>query len=117
MFSKFSEEAKKVLLNMQKEMSSLNHPYVGSEHLFLSILKYGKKEDLVILNDYGITYESFRNELIKIVGIGKKGNNYFLYTPLLRGILENASSSCLNGGSDEESASNRCWTSRINSCI
>ena len=41
MFSKFDEEAKKVLLNMQKEMVSLKHPYIGSEHLLLSLLKYG----------------------------------------------------------------------------
>ena len=39
MFSKFDEEVRKILLNSNKEMSLLKHPYVGSEHLLLSILK------------------------------------------------------------------------------
>ena len=41
MFSKYEEQAKKVLVNMKQEMISLKHPYIGSEHLFLSLLKYG----------------------------------------------------------------------------
>ncbi len=88
MFSKFDEQAKKVLINMQKEMAMLKHPYIGSEHLFLSLLLLGEKNDIKILNKTGITYETFKNELIKVVGTGKKENNYYLYTPLLRNILE-----------------------------
>ena len=38
MFSKFSEEAQKVLIMARSEMKSLKHPYVGSEHLLLAIL-------------------------------------------------------------------------------
>ena len=38
MFSKFSEEARKVLVNARKEMDSLQHQYIGSEHLLLAIL-------------------------------------------------------------------------------
>ena len=41
MFSRFSEEAQKVLLGAKKEMKDLKHPYVSSEHLVLSILKNG----------------------------------------------------------------------------
>ena len=88
MFSKFDEQAKKVLINMQKEMAMLKHPYIGSEHLFLSLLLLGEQNDIKILNKNGITYETFKNELIKVVGTGKKENNYYLYTPLLRNILE-----------------------------
>ena len=88
MFSKFDEQAKKVLINMQKEMAMLKHPYIGSEHLFLSLLLLGEQNDIKILNKNGITYETFKNELIKAVGTGKKENNYYLYTPLLRNILE-----------------------------
>lgn len=88
MFSKFDEQAKKVLVNMQKEMAMLKHPYIGSEHLFLSLLKLGEKDDIKLLNKTGITYDIFKNELIKIVGTGSKGNDYYLYTPLLRNIIE-----------------------------
>ena len=37
MFGKFSEEAQRVLVDAQKEMSELKHPYIGSEHLLLAI--------------------------------------------------------------------------------
>ena len=90
MFSKYDEEAKKVLVNMQKEMVSLKHPYIGSEHLLLSLLKYGNKDIVNKFKDAGVTYDVFRNELIKVVGIGKSNNDFYLYTPLLRSILEYA---------------------------
>ena len=90
MFSKYDEEAKKVLVNMQKEMVSLKHPYIGSEHLLLSLLKYGNKDIVNKFKDVGVTYDVFRNELIKVVGIGKSNNDFYLYTPLLRSILEAA---------------------------
>ena len=91
MFSKFDEEAKKVLLNMQKEMVSLKHPYIGSEHLLLSLLKYGDSFYIKKFTEFNVTYDSFREELIRVVGIGKSSNEFYLYTPLLRNILEVAS--------------------------
>lgn len=91
MFSKFDEEAKKVLVNMQKEMVSLKHPYIGSEHLLLSLLKYGNSSYIEKFNRVGVTYDVFREELIRVVGVGKSSNEFYLYTPLLRNILESAS--------------------------
>ena len=89
MFSKFSEEAQKVLLNAKKEMKDLKHPYVGSEHLFLALLKTNK-EFKKKLNDVGITYSKFKEKIIDMIGIGNEENNYFLYTPLLKKIIETA---------------------------
>lgn len=90
MFSKFDEEAKKVLLNMQKEMVSLKHPYIGSEHLLLSLLKYGDDDFVKKFKSVNVTYDTFREELIRVVGVGKSSNEFYLYTPLLRNILEAA---------------------------
>lgn len=90
MFSKFSEEAKKVLINAKKEMQELKHPYVGSEHVMLALLKDKNNEYVNKLKKYKITYKSFKDELIKIVGIGSKESNLFLYTPLLKNIIANA---------------------------
>jgi len=100
MFSKYDESARKVLVNMQKEMTNLKHPYIGSEHLFLSLLKYGDVEYLSKLKNMGITYETFKKELIRTVGIGKSSNDFYLYTPLLRNILENASMNSNDKGKD-----------------
>lgn len=89
MFGNFTEEARKVIAVAKEEMYKLKHPYVGSEHLMLSILKndnnVAKK-----LKEYDLDYQSLKDELIKIIGIGKETSNWFLYTPLLKRIMENA---------------------------
>ncbi len=89
MFSKFSEEAQKVLLGAKREMKALKHPYVGSEHLVLSILKNNpdlKKK----LGDFHITYDSFYQQIIEQIGMGKEENEWFLFTPLLKRVIETA---------------------------
>lgn len=90
MFSRFSEEAQKALILAKKEMNNLRHPYVGSEHLFLSILSMKDLEIAKVLASYNITYEVFKKELIRIVGVGKESNEWFLYTPLLKRVIETA---------------------------
>ena len=85
----FSEDSQKIIINAKKEMYELKHPYVGSEHLLLSIL-HSNLDITKRLNDYGIDYDAFRNKLISIVGIGSNSNTWFLFTPLLRRIINNA---------------------------
>ena len=43
MFVNFSEETRHLLKQAEKEREDLRHPYVGSEHLFLSILRLYSK--------------------------------------------------------------------------
>ena len=82
-------EAQNILLNAKKEMNELGHPYIGTEHLLLSILK--SDSDIANrLNSYNLNYNNFKEELCKIVGTTDKKSEYFLYTPLLRKVIENA---------------------------
>jgi len=90
MFNSFEEEARKVLIVAKEEMKNLNHPYVSSEHLLLAILK-GDNEITDKLSEYDLDYKTFKNEIIKVIGKGTKSNEFFLYTPLLKRIIENAS--------------------------
>ncbi len=89
MFGKFDEESQKVLVNAKKEMNELKHPYVGSEHLLLAILK---EDNLVSkkLKKFGVDYKAFKEELINVMGTGSNKNQWFLYTPLLKRVIENA---------------------------
>lgn len=89
MFSKFSEDAQKVIINAKKEMQELNHPYVGSEHLFLALLKVDNDSSKK-LNEFGITYGKFKDKLVELVGVGTEKNDWFLYTPLLKRVMETA---------------------------
>ncbi len=103
MFSKFSEEAQKVLLNAKKEMSSLKHPYVGSEHLLLAILSNKELEVTQKLKEFNIDYDSYKSEILKIIGKGNISNDWFLYTPLLKRIIENATIDCRESKESEVS--------------
>lgn len=89
MFGNFEEDARKVLTVAKKEMYDLKHPYVSSEHLFLGILK-GKNDICERLKKYNIDYKIFKKEVINILGVGSKNTDWFLYTPLLKRIIENA---------------------------
>ena len=89
MFGNFTEEARKILTNARKEMYDLKHPYIGSEHLLLAILK-DKNNISKKLLEYKLDYDSLKSEIIKVVGIGSKTSEWFLYTPLLKRIIESS---------------------------
>lgn len=89
MNNNYNLEVKKILKEAENEMFELNHPYVGSEHMLLGILKISTdlKE---LLASYDLTYEKFKRELITIVGSSHKKSELALYTPLLKRIIADA---------------------------
>ena len=89
MKSDFESEVRELLKISEKEMLSLNHPYVGSEHFLLAVLKSDSKTR-EILNDYDLTYDNFKSRLIKAVGKSYKKSDITLYTPLLKRIISSA---------------------------
>lgn len=89
MISNFNEEAQEILIKAKLEMLDLKHPYVGTEHLVLALLH--TKNDLTDkLEKYNLTYTRFKKEIINIIGKGSKKSEFFLHTPLLKKIIENA---------------------------
>ena len=89
MTSNFNEEAQEVLIKAKLEMLELKHPYVGTEHLVLAIL-HNQNELTQKLEKYNLTYIKFKNEIINIIGKGSKKSEFFLHTPLLKKVIENA---------------------------
>lgn len=89
MFNKFSEETKKVLSLAKKEMVELKHPYLGSEHLLLGILKNNNNVTF-LLKKYNVTYKRYKDAVIQLVGIGDKKAEWILYTPIVKEIFERA---------------------------
>ena len=90
MFQRFDEECKKVLKKAKLEMQDMKHPFVGSEHLLLSILSFNNLKVSEKLKEYNIFYDNFKKELIETIGIGNSLNSYFIYTPMLKRVIENA---------------------------
>ena len=86
MFNKFSEEAKQIINIAKKEMIKLNHPYLGSEHILLGILKSNNNVSQT-LKKYNITYKNYRNKVVELVGVGDKKDEWVLYTPIVKEIF------------------------------
>ena len=97
MFGKFDEESQKALKLAKKEMQELKHEYVGTEHLMLGILKSNNMVSN-LLSKYRVNYDNFKEILIKVVGVGNSDSDLFLYTPLLKKIIENAIFECRDIG-------------------
>ena len=85
MFNNFGVHVSSIFRGAEKERLELRHPYVGTEHLLLSILKLDK-EMSEFFKSYNLTYENFKKELKLVVGSATKSNEYNLYTPLLKKI-------------------------------
>lgn len=90
MLGNYSEEAQFILIKAREEMLALNHPYIGTEHLVLSILKNNNSISQKLLKEYNLTYDIFKKEIIKTIGIGTKKTKFLLHTPLLKKVMENA---------------------------
>ena len=59
MLGNFNEEAQFILLKSREEMMELHHPYIGTEHLVLAILKNDNNLSKK-LTTYGLTYDNFK---------------------------------------------------------
>ena len=89
MFENFGLGISNIFKTAENIRYDLRHPYVGSEHLLLAILKQND-EITNILKKYNITYTSFKKELTKIVSPTSVPTQANLYTPLLKRIIDNA---------------------------
>lgn len=90
MFGKFTEEAQKVLTLSRKEMIALNHTFIGTEHFLLAILSQKKSPITIKLNSFGLFYDDFKRELVNVVGMGDKKCEWYVYTPLMKRVIESA---------------------------
>lgn len=80
-----NDEVKIILKNAENEMMKLNHPYVGTEHLILSLLHTNEIE--VITKKYGLTYKKYLDTILKVIGKSNIKSKVILYTPLLRNVI------------------------------
>ncbi|MDR1667190.1 MAG: ATP-dependent Clp protease ATP-binding subunit [Bacteroidales bacterium] len=63
MDSKFSQHIKSVLSYSKEEAMRLGNPYIGTEHLFLGILRDGESEAVEILQSMGIDLHNVRKRI------------------------------------------------------
>jgi len=65
----FSEESIEVLEQAAQEARSMEHDYLGTEHLVLGIMTSEESVTQNILQAYGLDYEVVRHEILKVLGL------------------------------------------------
>ena len=84
----FNKDVCMILKSAEVEMLNLRHPYVGTEHLLLALLKRDRVKK--ICYKFNLTYAGFRDELVRLIGQASKKSEVILYTPLLKLVIDNA---------------------------
>jgi ATP-dependent Clp protease ATP-binding subunit ClpA len=68
MFARFTDQAKDAMVLAQEEAARLGHPWLGTEHLLLGLLRQHDTRASRVLSSLGVTATSVERELIKEVG-------------------------------------------------
>jgi ATP-dependent Clp protease ATP-binding subunit ClpC len=92
----YTPRVKKVLALAGKEAKSLNHSYVGTEHILLGLLREGEGVAAVVLKNLEVDIEKTRNEILKELDPN--------FTPTEGEMEEEAHPSASAGGAAEASA-------------
>jgi ATP-dependent Clp protease ATP-binding subunit ClpA len=53
-----------------EESKNLNHDFVGSEHILLGLLREQEGVAALVLNNYGVSLEESRSEILALLGPG-----------------------------------------------
>jgi ATP-dependent Clp protease ATP-binding subunit ClpC len=70
-FDKFTKRAKQVLQIATEEARAFNHPYIGTEHLLLGLIREGEGVAARVLDELGVKLVQARHAVEFIVGHGE----------------------------------------------
>ncbi|MBU6144284.1 MAG: AAA family ATPase, partial [Acidobacteria bacterium] len=89
MFEKFTDKARRVVVLAQEEAKSLNHNYIGTEHILLGLIHEGEGVAAKALEALGISQEAVRDQVKEIIGQGQSTpNGHIPFTPRAKKVLE-----------------------------
>jgi ATP-dependent Clp protease ATP-binding subunit ClpA len=89
MFERFTSQARSVVVTAQEESRSLQHDYIGTEHVLLGLLTVPDTPAAAALSRLGLTKEVVVAEVEATVGRGKKpSSGHIPFTPRAKKVLE-----------------------------
>ena len=89
MFERFTNQARRVVVLAQEESRSLNHNYIGTEHLVLGLLREGQGTGAKALESLDVTVEAVRGEVETRIGRGdQQQSGHIPFTPRAKKALE-----------------------------
>jgi ATP-dependent Clp protease ATP-binding subunit ClpA len=89
MFERFTAKAREVVIKAQEEARSLQHNYIGTEHILLGLLAVPDGVGAKALRQLGVTKDMARADVESIVGPGKEApGGHIPFTPRAKKVLE-----------------------------
>jgi ATP-dependent Clp protease ATP-binding subunit ClpC len=89
MFERFTDRARRVVVLAQEEARTLNHNYIGTEHVLLGLIHEGEGVAAKALESLGISLEAVRQQVEEIIGQGRQApSGHIPFTPRAKKVLE-----------------------------
>ena len=89
MFERFTDRARRVVVLAQEEARTLDHGYIGTEHLLLGLIREGDGVAARALVSLGISLEAVREQVGEIIGRGQQPPpGHIPFTPRAKKVLE-----------------------------
>jgi ATP-dependent Clp protease ATP-binding subunit ClpC len=89
MFERFTDRARRVVVQAQEESRKLNHNYIGTEHLLLGILRDGDGAAAEALASLEVGLDPAREQVAEITGRGQQApSGHIPFTPRAKKVLE-----------------------------
>ena len=96
----FTSRAKKVLEFAVEEARSLNHNYIGTEHLLLGLLKEKEGVACRVLNSFGMFFDDVREKIVEMFKEPTEANREVGKTPTLDEFSRDLTKMALDGKLD-----------------
>jgi ATP-dependent Clp protease ATP-binding subunit ClpC len=89
MFERFTDQARRVVVQAQEEARTLGHNYIGTEHILLGLLIEREGLAAQALSTLGISLDTAREQVAEIAGAGTgQPGGHIPFTPRTKKVLE-----------------------------
>jgi ATP-dependent Clp protease ATP-binding subunit ClpC len=90
MFQRFTDRARRVVVLAQHEARTLDHDYIGTEHILLGLIDEGQGVATTALTSMGISLEEMRQAARDSIGRGAqpRESGHIPFTPQAKKVLE-----------------------------
>jgi len=90
MFERFTDQGRHVVVLAQEEARTLNHRYIGTEHILLALIREDTGTAAMVLRSLGIAEDAARRQVEESVGRGQHGppRGHIPITPPAKRTLE-----------------------------
>jgi hypothetical protein len=89
MLERFTDQARRVVVLAEEEARTLDHNWIGTEHLLLGLLREGDGIAARALQSLGISLQPVRQQVEEIIGpVQQHASEYIAFTPRSKKVLE-----------------------------